>query len=626
MDSFELLKEGIYKRYEMEKEFYKGRKESPTEIIIRSPDLEIDSTNAEHKKLSKLLSLSEYIGQEKNKRTIHKSIKIIQTIKPINIFLHGYPGCLAHDTYIKYHIYHNGKRSSNRGGTIKQLYHRFNNLPQKGKGNCLRPKYKNTEFYISSFKEKTKEIFLNKITNVIYSGKKRVYLLKTASGKKIKATSDHKFFINNTYKKLENLNVGDKIFIHPNKIYGNGKTKKKYRKEVYVKHHPSWKKRIINGCTYYRSYIHRAVYEAFLNNLSYNEYINLLNSKNLTKINKLKTIPINMDVHHKDENVNNNNINNLELLTKKEHYKKHKDIIDSKIKYYLEKDKIISIKYVGIEDTYDISVENPYRNLIANNIAVHNCGKSTLAEIIANELNAKYIYSIPEQLKDIEKVKEILNTIQLEKNLVVWMIDEIHNADKKLINILLPVLQDYKLGDVPIKQFVFIGATTDYNKLFQKSEALISRFQTKIKLDKYSLDELIQIQKLHQKKMQIDINIPEKDYEKIAQNSKGIPREALNLLLKRFVSENTEEVLEEHNIIKNGITETDVCILKALKNSSKPMGSGFLSQKVDLLKEDYEKVYEPYLVGQHYIERTRTGRAITNEGKQFLESIKTGEK
>lgn len=258
------------------------------------------------------------------------------------------------------------------------------------------------------------------------------------------------------------------------------------------------------------------------------------------------------------------------------------------------------------------------------NIFIHGypgCGKSTLAEIISKELDAEFIYSIPEQLKDIDKIKEILNKIQVSDKLVVWMVDEIHNADRKLINILLPVLQDYKLGNVNINPFVFIGATTDYHRLYKKSEALISRFQTKLNLEKYKDEEMVVILKQYKQKLNINVEISNADYLLIAQNSKNIPREAINLLLKRLVSNNVSEVLNENKIIKDGLNETDIKILQFLNTMTTPIGANFLSQSIDMIEADYLSVYEPFLVSKQFIKRTRTGRMITDLGKQFLTLI-----
>jgi len=258
------------------------------------------------------------------------------------------------------------------------------------------------------------------------------------------------------------------------------------------------------------------------------------------------------------------------------------------------------------------------------NIFIHGypgCGKSTLAEIIAIELGAKFIYVIPEQLKSVEKISEVLNAIQEFDGLTVLMLDEAHNMDKKLINILLPILQDHKLGDVIIREFVMIMATTDYNKLYKKSEALISRFQTKIYLEKYSLQDIVTILKQYKQKLNIDVNIPEKDYILIAENSKGIPREAINLLLKRLVLTDMPEIFKENKIVFNGLNQKDIQILKCLNELASPIGANFLSQRVGLIDADYQMVYEPFLVELGYVERTQRGRIISQKGKDLLKGL-----
>ena len=258
------------------------------------------------------------------------------------------------------------------------------------------------------------------------------------------------------------------------------------------------------------------------------------------------------------------------------------------------------------------------------NIFIHGypgCGKSTLAEIISVELGAKFIYVIPEQLKSVEKISEVLNAIQEFDGLTVLMLDEAHNMDKKLINILLPILQDHNLGDVIIREFVMIMATTDYNKLYKKSEALISRFQTKIYLEKYSLQDIVTILKQYKQKLNINVIIPEKDYVLIAENSKGIPREAINLLLKRLVLSDMPEIFKENKIVFNGLNQKDIQILKCLNELGSPIGANFLSQRVGLIDADYQMVYEPFLVELGYVERTQRGRIISQKGKELLKGL-----
>lgn len=52
-------------------------------------------------------------------------------------------------------------------------------------------------------------------------------------------------------------------------------------------------------------------------------------------------------------------------------------IIDTdEVLCYQTTSKVIAKEYVGIKDTYDIKMDEPYHNFVANNIVVHNCGKS----------------------------------------------------------------------------------------------------------------------------------------------------------------------------------------------------------------------------------------------------------
>jgi Holliday junction DNA helicase RuvB len=286
--------------------------------------------------------------------------------------------------------------------------------------------------------------------------------------------------------------------------------------------------------------------------------------------------------------------------------------------------KLISLKeFIGQEDSKAsintaIKIIKQVRPINIFMSSRPGMGKSTLSELVAKELDAEYIYTIPEQLLNVDKISEVLNRIQASNKLVCWCIDECHLMSKHLINILLPILQDHRLGDVIIKDFVLILATTDYNKLYKKSEALISRCQIKINLEKYTINNLVTIIKQYRQKLNIDINIPEKDYELIALNSKGCPRNAINMLLKRLVVYNMDEIFKENKIVGNGLNNIDIEILKYLNINSTAIGANFLSQKVGLLEDDYLKIYEPYLVECGYIDRNKSGRFITEKGKGIL--------
>ena len=251
------------------------------------------------------------------------------------------------------------------------------------------------------------------------------------------------------------------------------------------------------------------------------------------------------------------------------------------------------------------------------------CGKTTLARITANMLNANFIYRVPEQLEDVDKLLEVINIIQRTDRLSVLMLDEIHTLSKfpRVANVLLPILQEWKYGDVDIKPFVMIGATTDLDMLIKRQSPLVSRFQFKINLDKYTPQELAVIIKNYKEAMYKDRPISEGDYKIIAQNSRGIPREAIALLLKQLVIKDIKKVLKQSKIIKDGLTEIDVKILKTLAQNEKPMGASYLSQAACIPQADYEAIYERYLVEQGFVMRLSRGRTITEEGRKFLTEI-----
>lgn len=83
---------------------------------------------------------------------------------------------------------------------------------------------------------------------------------------------------------------------------------------------------------------------------------------------------IELEVHHIDLNRENNDKSNLIKLFTKCHHIVH-STENGKLKFKgikCIKDKIISIKFAGVEDVYDVCMEEPLNNYVANGFVVHN--------------------------------------------------------------------------------------------------------------------------------------------------------------------------------------------------------------------------------------------------------------
>jgi|694.fasta_scaffold00112_67 recombination protein RecA len=291
--------------------------------------------------------------------------------------LMGWEGCLAEDTYIKFiNVRPDGIVQDCKGGTIKNLYERFHNRSEETK---------NTIFNVTSINEHDR-VFRNQIADVVKSGVKECFEVITKKGFKIKATKDHKFYSGESYIPLEKLKVGDIVFVHNNTSWKCSKkrTRSKYE-ETTMKWYYKGNPRKINGFDYFREKIHRLVFEANMNNMTYDKYKEMLNSGITSLPNNFWTIPEEFDIHHIDENTKNNDISNLQLIQNSEHAKLHALNNHNNLRFVVVEDEIVSIKSVGNMETYDIKCYFPYNNFIAEGIVVHNSGKSTICGHVVAE-------------------------------------------------------------------------------------------------------------------------------------------------------------------------------------------------------------------------------------------------
>ena len=78
-----------------------------------------------------------------------------------------------------------------------------------------------------------------------------------------------------------------------------------------------------------------------------------------------------LEVHHIDENHFNNVPSNLITLCESCHQRVH-----NKNLLFAIPDTVVSIEYVGCIPVFDIEMDSPYHNFVANGVVVHNCNYS----------------------------------------------------------------------------------------------------------------------------------------------------------------------------------------------------------------------------------------------------------
>lgn len=305
-------------------------------------------------------------------------------VETARMLVYGESGCLSGDTFISYQIRNKeGKMQNCKGGSLDHLYRRFHGLWTGGKGYYQRPQTKGSDYYVASVTDDGR-IVRNLVTDVLDSGTKQVFEVVTENGFKIKATANHPFMVEDGYKELRRLIVGEEILVSPGKrLKRLNKIKRPHRPEVMVKYHPGQRVKIVEGYTYYRLTRSRLVYEANYNGMTPEDYRHVLNTASKEEIDNLWTVPEGAEIHHIDENPLNDKPSNLILAeTSTEHQKKFHastSLLRPGMSIYVVKDKIASITRLGTERVYDIKVADPFRNFVASGFAVHNSGKTTFA-------------------------------------------------------------------------------------------------------------------------------------------------------------------------------------------------------------------------------------------------------
>jgi len=254
-------------------------------------------------------------------------------------------------------------------------------------------------------------------------------------------------------------------------------------------------------------------------------------------------------------------------------------------------------------------------------------GKTTLALIIANEMNANIKVTAAPMIEKSGDLAAILTN--LEEGDILF-IDEIHRLSPAVEEILYSSMEDYRIdiiiGSGPAAQtvkidlprFTLIGATTRAGML---SNPLRDRFGMSFRMQFYSSDELAQI--IAQASTKLDKEIIHEAALEISKRSRGTPRIALRLLrrVRDFADvadeldinhNRTQYALNELGINSHGFDEMDIRLLKLLASANgRAMGLSTIAAALSEDEGTVEDVLEPYLIANGYLERTAKGRKAT---------------
>ncbi len=258
-------------------------------------------------------------------------------------------------------------------------------------------------------------------------------------------------------------------------------------------------------------------------------------------------------------------------------------------------------------------------------------GKTTLANIIANEMNVNLRVTSGPAIEKPGDLAAILTNLSEHD---VLFIDEIHRLSKSVEEVLYPAMEDFALdiiiGKGPaarsirldLPKFTLIGATTKAGSL---TSPLRDRFGVLQRLELYTPDELSEIVLRSAQIMGVSIDIT--GAKEIASRSRGTPRIA-NRLLRRvrdyaeirangMIDEKTaDSALSMLEIDQIGLDRTDKHMIMTMIEAfgGGPVGLETLAATTGEDSNTIEDVYEPYLMQLGFLQRTPRGRMVTRLG------------
>jgi Holliday junction DNA helicase RuvB len=262
-------------------------------------------------------------------------------------------------------------------------------------------------------------------------------------------------------------------------------------------------------------------------------------------------------------------------------------------------------------------------------------GKTTLSHIVASEQGGSIHVTTGPALTRAGDLASLLTNVGESD---VLFIDEIHRLSSAVEETLYSAMEDQRLDlvlgkgpaartvSLSLKPFTLVGATTKYGAL---SGPLRSRFGIVGKLEYYAPDDLVEI--IVRSAAILGTKLSPELARELAVRARGTPRIANRLLRRaRDMAEikyggivTREALLETVSLLEIdslGLDASDRDLLTAIirDHHGGPVG---LTTLASALSEDIgtiEEVYEPFLIQQGLLARTKQGRVVTDKAYAHL--------
>ena len=262
-------------------------------------------------------------------------------------------------------------------------------------------------------------------------------------------------------------------------------------------------------------------------------------------------------------------------------------------------------------------------------------GKTTLANIIANEMGAELRSTAGPAIEKAGDIAALLTNLQEGD---VLFIDEIHRLSPAVEEVLYPAMEDFQLdliiGEGPaarsvkieLAKFTLVGATTRAGLL---TNPLRDRFGIPVRLNFYTEEELERI--VTRGARVLNIGMTADGANEIARRARGTPRIAGRLLrrVRDFASaadaSSIDRAIADHalsalEVDAAGLDAMDRRYLStiAMNYGGGPVGVETMAAALSEPRDAIEDIIEPFLIQCGYLQRTPRGRLLTSHAFRHL--------